>query len=145
MSRHDDALDDEADALSFGDEDDPTHVAHAPGPDSSATATDATAPAEREATGSALLVLYGVFGGAYLLFVVGWIVAAQRDTVSVANLFFEVMRQFGQFLAIASPVLWFVAAFALTRHSRPIVRILWLVVGVIVVAPWPFVFPGASA
>ena len=40
------------------------------------------------------------------------------------------MFQLGEFLAIARPALWFVAAFILTRGRKPLVRLLWLLVGV---------------
>ena len=36
-------------------------------------------------------------------------------------------------------------AFLLTRHSRPIIRFLWLVIGVLLLAPWPFILPTTGA
>jgi hypothetical protein len=50
------------------------------------------------------------------------------------------MYQFGEFLAIASPALWFGAVFLLTRGRAPLVTVLWLVIGLVVLVPWPTLF-----
>lgn len=93
---------------------------------------------------SLLLVLYGILGGVYLLYVVGWIIAVGRDTYSQASLFGEIMYQLGEFLAIASPLIWLGAVFILTRQKRPMLRVLLLVLGVIVLVPWPFILGGTA-
>lgn len=103
-------------------------------------AADEIAPA----SGSALLVVYGIFAGAYLLFVIGWVIAVGQSSVSLGNLFFEIMYQFGEFLAIASPAIWLGAVLLLTRGARPVWRILWLLLGLVLVAPWPFILGVAS-
>jgi hypothetical protein len=128
------------DALSWGDEKDPTHI------DAPAKVRDSAeaAPTVAPATSSTMLVVYGIFGGAYLLYVVGWIVAVQRDTITMPTLFAEIMYQFGEFLAIASPALWIGAVLLLTAERKPIVRLLWLVLGLLVVAPWPFILGGLA-
>ncbi|MHB1171453.1 MAG: hypothetical protein ACYCZY_02950 [Lacisediminihabitans sp.] len=124
------AGDDEA--LTWGDETDPTHV-DAP------TSTEVTEPeaVEGKAASSALLIVYGIFAGAYLLYAIGWIIAVQRNPVSFASLLPEIMYQLGEFLAIASPAIWFAAAFLLTRGRRPAIRILWLLLGALALVPWP--------
>ncbi|TQL47514.1 hypothetical protein FB562_0577 [Homoserinimonas aerilata] len=135
MSRH---PDDDDEALRW-DGDEVDHIAARPD-----TATAATADAIAPATGSALLVVYGIFAGAYLLFVVGWIIAVGQSSVSLGNLFFEIMYQFGEFLAIASPAIWLGTVLLLTRGARPVWRILWLLLGLVLVAPWPFILGAAS-
>ena len=125
-------------ALSWGDESDPTHV-DAP--------LEERMPAEADdapRTSSTMLVVYGIFGGAYLLYIVGWIIAVQRDTFTQASLFSEIMYQFGEFLAIASPAIWIGAVLLLTRDGRVLPRIVWLLVGLLLLAPWPFIL-GAFA
>ena len=120
--------------LTWGGESDPTHVdALAAGP---AKEDDIE---EAPGISSPLLVTYGVFGGVFLLFTVGWIIAVQRDTISIANPFFDVMYRLGQFLAIASPAAWFVGVLYLARGRRAGARILWLLLGVLILAPWPFI------
>jgi hypothetical protein len=101
-------------------------------------------PGDREPMSNAALISLGVFGGVYLLYVVGWIIAVQRDTITLPSLFAEIMYQFGEFLAIASPALWIGAVLLLTNGRKPIVRLLWLVLGLLVVAPWPFILGGLA-
>lgn len=95
-----------------------------------------------------LLVTYGILGGIHLIYLAGWVVALQRlNDLSgpSSDALGEVMSQFGEALAIISPVAWFAAAFMLTRGRRPVVRLLWLVAGIVVVAPWPYVLGAWTA
>lgn len=126
----------EDDALSWGDESDPTHI------DAPAD-SEASGPMITRGTSSGLLVMYGVFAGAYLLYIVGWVIAVQRDTITLPTLFGEIMYQFGEFLAIAAPAIWFAIVLALTRDRGPLARLALLVVGLVVVAPWPFILGAA--
>ena len=89
-------------------------------------------------TSSLLLVVYGVLAGVYLLYTFGWITSVVRTMLPVTDLLSGIMYQFGQFLAIASPALWLAAAVLLTRERKRVVRLLWVVLGLLVVAPWPF-------
>lgn len=121
------------DALSWGDESDPTHI------DAPAESQAVTDGASEPSTSSTMLVIYGIFAGAYLLYIVGWIIAVQGDTYTQASLFSEIMYQFGEFLAIASPAIWLGAVLMLTRGGRVLARVLWLLVGLLLLAPWPFI------
>ncbi|MET4781640.1 hypothetical protein [Glaciihabitans sp. UYNi722] len=123
-------------ALSWGGEKDPTHV-------------DSPQPAEPEpsdgaeevqpALSSVALVTFGVFGGIFLLYVVGWIIAVQRMAGSLGNPFFDFMNRLGEVLAIASPAAWFVGVLFLTRECRTFVRVLWLLLGIVILVPLPFI------
>lgn len=127
------------DALSWGD-DDPSHIA---APAASRAAGTGPAPTgDAPSASSPMLVVYGVFAGIALLYVIGWAIAVQRDTFSQASLFAEVMYQLGEFLAIASPAVWMGAVLLLTRGARTVVRVAWLVVGLLLLAPWPFILGG---
>jgi hypothetical protein len=99
--------------------------------------------AARPATPSMLLVTYGVLGGIYLIYTIGWVVVVQRLNALRAGAPSDVLADFmfalGEALAIMSPVIWFAAAFLLTRGRKPLVRLLWILVGLVVVIPWPFV------
>ena len=89
-----------------------------------------------------LLVTYGIVGGIHLIYVAGWVVGLQRlNSISVpsSDALTAIMFPLGEALAILSPVAWFAAAFVLTRSRRPIVRLLWLLAGLVVVAPWPYI------
>ncbi len=93
---------------------------------------------EGRAAASVALVVYGILVGLYAFLTVGWIVSIVRDPFSQAGLFAEIMYQFGEFLAIAAPALWFTATMTLARHRTDVVRISWLVVGGVILLPWPF-------
>jgi hypothetical protein len=128
------AADSYEEGLSWGSENDPTHV-EAPVVEHAADGTEPDEPG----MGSALLVTLGVFGGVFLLFTVGWIIGVQRSTVPSTGLFFAFMYRLGQILAIAAPATWFVGVLVLARERRAGVRILWLLLGVVLLAPWPFI------
>jgi hypothetical protein len=101
-----------------------------------------TSPAAKPQIPAALLVTYGILAGAYLIYTLGWIVSVQRYNATVVtspeplNAF---MFGLGEILAIVAPALWFVATLLLTRGRKPVVRLLALLVGLVVVVPWPFV------
>jgi hypothetical protein len=124
--------DPDAEALSWGEDADPTHI-DAP------EAQPAGAPLPRPApgTGSLLLIGYGVFAGVYLLYTIGWFGAVLRNTLTLSGLIPEIMYQFGEFLAIVAPALWLGATLLITRGRRPLVRVLCLVAGIVVLVPWP--------
>ncbi|WP_438854892.1 DNA polymerase III subunit gamma/tau [Agromyces sp. M3QZ16-3] len=106
--------------------------------------TDGDAAAGADATdaapqvGSAELVLLGVFGGAFLLYTLGWILTALRVTNSAADPVGQFMFALGLWLAVLAPALWFGVTFALTRGRVPL-RFTWLAVGAVVLLPVPFV------
>ena len=103
---------------------------------------DDVAPADADAArqpGSAELVLLGVFGGVYLLYSIGWILTATAFGAlggddPVAGFMFTL----GLWLAVLAPAFWFAMAFTATR-GRPRVRLVWLLIGAIVLVPLPFV------
>lgn len=125
-------------ALRWGDED-PSHVA---GPPASARPAAAASDDGPRPTGSAVLVAYGIVSGIALLYSIGWFIAVQRDSFVQASVFAEVMYQLGEFLAVASPLLWVAAVLLLVRADRTAVRLAWLGVGVVLLAPWPFILGG---
>ncbi|MET4584082.1 hypothetical protein ABIE21_003620 [Conyzicola nivalis] len=156
----DDADLESEEALSWDGERDASHVA---GPEpvgakpvrqrkSRAGASTGSATGGRASTGSAtdgsatdsptssfLLVTYGIVAGVYGLYTVGWITTVLRGGGTMSTILGEVMFQFGEFLAISSAPLWFASAFYLTRGSRPVVRLAWLIAGLVLLIPIPFV------
>lgn len=111
------------------------------GDDRDAAATPSAkerAPRDADTIPGPLLITYGIIAGVYLIYTLGWIITITRSATVLPSLLGEIMFQFGEFLAIASPALWFVAVLALTRGRKPLVRLLWLLVGLLVVVPWPF-------
>ena len=100
-------------------------------------------PAELAPMGNGTLIALGVFGGIYLLYAIGWIIGGARLWVfavaAVPAPFFYASLGF----AVAAPVLWFATAYLLTRSSRAWVWMAWLVAGVVLLLPWPFLMVGA--
>lgn len=148
------------DGLRWDGDDDPTlHVTPDAEPDDgpapeATEESESTAEAEQVAEedpaaagggGSVALVAYGVLGGVYALWTLGWVLGTLRlrawieqATDTVADLMF----QGSMVLAIAAPALWFLTTLAATRRKRTWQRFLWLGAGVVLLIPWPFVMVG---
>jgi hypothetical protein len=95
-------------------------------------------------TSSFLLITYGIIAGAFLIYTLGWVAVLVGPRPASSDILGEVAYWFNVGLAIASPAIWFGAAFLLTRGRKSIVRLLALLLGLVVVLPWPFVILGAS-
>ncbi|TFC41754.1 DNA polymerase III subunit gamma/tau [Cryobacterium sp. TMT1-21] len=94
---------------------------------------------------SLTLVALGVFGGVYLLYTIGWFVGVGRIQNPLVDVLGQFMFSLGLWLAVAAPAVWFAVTFWLTR-THPRARIGWLLLGVVLLAPLPFIFGnGASA
>lgn len=89
------------------------------------------------------LVTLGIMGGIFLLFTIGWVVGGLRLQGTADFLVSPVGYRFAFWLAVCAPALWFVAVLVLTRASKAWVRVLWLVAGLVLLVPWPFVMVGA--
>jgi hypothetical protein len=113
------------------------HTASSDVGEAAAETADGEAPAERRQTGSAELLILGVLAGVYLLYTVGWLLTAVRTDAPGTSLVADAMYTLGLWLAVLAPALWFGLAYAVV--SRPSRRLLWLVVGAVVLMPLPFV------
>lgn len=92
-----------------------------------------------EQMSSPMLVTLGIFGGVFLLYAVGWTISAFRpDVPPPADIVGASMFQLGQVLAILAAPAWMAATLWLTDRSKPWFRIAMLVIGVVVLLPWPF-------
>ncbi|MDJ0337332.1 hypothetical protein [Cryobacterium sp. PH31-O1] len=103
--------------------------------------SDAAEP-DGAAVSSAALVGMGILAGMYLLYSIGWFIAAARLSsqslvVSTADPVAEFMTSLGGWLAVAAPLVWFGSTFWLTM-SRPRARWVFLLLGVVVLIPFPF-------
>ena len=102
-----------------------------------------TMPGERQPMGNATLITLGILGGVYLLYAIGWIVGGLRLQGRAEYLVTDIMYQASFWLAVLAPLLWFGTVFLLTMRSQPWVRFVWLIAGVALLLPWPFVLIGA--
>ena len=100
-------------------------------------------PGEREPMGNATLITLGILGGVYLIYSIGWIIGGLRLQGRAEYLVTDVMYQGSFWLAVLAPLLWFGSVFLLTLHSKPWVRFAWLIAGVALLLPWPFIMIGA--
>ncbi|MBF4568820.1 hypothetical protein ITJ57_08555 [Plantibacter sp. VKM Ac-2880] len=95
--------------------------------------------AEREQMSSVMLVTLGIFGGVFLLYSVGWLISAFRpDAAPPSDAVGRFMFDLGQGLAVAAGPVWMAATLWLTRGGKPLVRIAMLLLGVLLILPWPF-------
>jgi len=110
-----------------------------PSPSAASSAEDAD---ERQGLGNVSLISLGVIGGIYLLYAVGWAVGGSNLRPSASFLVTDAMYLPWMWLVILAPFLWFVAVWVLTRGRATWIRIVGLVVGVVLLIPWPFVMTG---
>jgi hypothetical protein len=103
------------------------------------TATDADTPhPESPALSSVALVGMGILAGMYLLYTIGWFIGVSRIAKPATDPVAEFMFSLGAWLAVAAPLAWFGVTYWLTT-SRPRARLIWLLIGVVVLAPLPFI------
>lgn len=107
----------------------------------SAAEAEATEP---EGIGTVALVLLGILGGVYLLYTIGWILGGVGMQTKALFMLPAPLYQASMWLAALAPALWFTAALLMTRHSKDWVRVVALVVGALLLVPWPFVVAGGG-
>ncbi len=137
MTSHDD------DALSWaGDEDRLTSGAS--GKAANKRGASSVNPESQEHLGpqslsSVALVGFGIFAGIYLLFSVAWLITAMRNTKELSDVFANFMFQAGVWACVLAPAMWFGAVLFLARGKSTARHFIWLLIGVIVLIPWPYV------
>jgi hypothetical protein len=88
-------------------------------------------------------VTYGILAGIFLLYTIGWLIAAQRATGAPTDIVGGAMFTVGLWFAVLSPALWVAATFWVTRDAASArIRLIALAVGVLVLVPWPFLVGG---
>ncbi|WP_051172648.1 hypothetical protein [Microbacterium indicum] len=149
------------DALSWGGDDDPTLQVRSdeetvepegdlppelqPDPDEDEAGDDEDADEEPSGPGNLALVGYGILGGVYALWTAGWVLGSTRLLAWIeqaTSTSADVMFLASMILAIAAPIVWFVATLWLTRNRSAGARFLALAVGALLTIPWPFAMVG---
>lgn len=103
----------------------------------------------REQLPAAALVVLGLIGGVYLLYTFVWF--SWANYYSVTNSLVAqgsgslggVLQQIVFWIAPLAPAMWFVTVLVMARESRLSTRLVWLLVGAIVLLPLPM-FGGVS-
>lgn len=99
---------------------------------------DENSAADAVAASSAALIVLGVLGGVYLLYTVGWVITAGRVPNGSVDVVGGFMFDLGLWLAALAPALWFALSLWLTEVGSRW-RLFWLLLGVLVLLPVPFV------
>ncbi|HYJ50461.1 MAG TPA: DNA polymerase III subunit gamma/tau, partial [Microbacterium sp.] len=102
-----------------------------------------TMPGDRVPMGNAALISLGILGGVYLIYAIGWLIGGLRLQGRAQYLVTDIMYQGSLWLAVLAPLLWFATVFLLTLRAKPLIRFAWLIGGVVLLLPWPFVMIGA--
>jgi hypothetical protein len=85
------------------------------------------------------LLAFGVLGGIYLLFSVAWLITVLRNPTQFDDPLGNFMFVSGLWMALAAPATWFGSVLYLGRSKAAWVRLVFLVIGALVVIPWPFI------
>ncbi|KRB38123.1 hypothetical protein [Microbacterium sp. Root180] len=93
--------------------------------------------------GNAELISLGVLGGFSVLYALGWLIGGLRLQGTAEFLVAPLAYQVSLWLAVLAPLVWFATVLLLTRGGRRWVRFVWLVGGVVLLVPWPFIMVGA--
>ena len=129
----------------------PRQPAAAPAPDPAPTMARAQAPAQEETEtapaastplGNAGLVGIGMVAATFLLFAIGWVLAG-RQLLALGIPIPDVTVIALTAGAALAPPTWFVATLVLTRGWRAWQRFLVLILGVVLLVPWPLLSMGS--
>lgn len=111
-----------------------------------------TPPVAPRAVGNVTLVALGIVGGVYLLWAIGWLIGGLR-LHGVAPMLVSpdghapAPWTFGNAVSIVlgtlAPFIWLGTVILFTRRSHAWLRWLLLILGVVLLLPWPFVMVGA--
>lgn len=121
--------------------------ADAPSRASVTGASEVTAVAEDDeyqGIGTAALVGLGILGGIYLLYTVGWFLGGAGMQAKAMFMLPAPLYLASLWIAILAPGLWFASALVLTRGGKTWVRFAALIVGALLLVPWPFVVAGGG-
>ena len=89
-------------------------------------------------TNPVALVATGVFAGIYLLFAIAWLITALRDPVRFADPLAEAMFIGGLWAAVLASPAVFIGVLSFTGSRPKAIRFLLLLVGALVLVPWPY-------
>ncbi len=90
--------------------------------------------------------LTAVLGGLYVMWALAWVIGlAQQPVPQFSSRLEAALFSFGQFLAYISTPLWFVAAVWLGANWSARKRGGFLLLGLLILLPWPFILPAVLA
>lgn len=112
--------------------------------DENAATPDAVEPVAGDSTAkrplpSVVLVFYGFVAGWMALYTLGWVVVAAKSWVFGTNApLLDILTDLMLVLMSISPLLWMLTAIVATRGKRMVWTALWLLIGIVLLLPWPY-------
>ena len=106
---------------------------------------------ERDQYDNFTIVLFGVFGGLYLLYSWWWVIVARAySTINAATadgsgLVGGILQQIIFWVTPFAPLTWFLAAMLIARGKKPWVLGVALLIGAIVLVPLPMITGGGAS
>lgn len=104
----------------------------------------------RSELSNSALVLFGVFGGMYLLYTVGWFLIAQyfasanNAAASTSGIIGGILQVAIYWAAALAPAAWFATVYFLARKRRAWFFPVWLIIGLVVLLPLPLFTTGGA-
>lgn len=98
-----------------------------------------------------LLLVLGVFGGLYLLYSLGWIEIAKAYSplnevaASSSGSVGAIFQNLFFWVAPLAPISWYIVSITLTKRLSTLGPLVLMLIGAIVLFPYPFVLAGGSA
>lgn len=98
-------------------------------------------PAEAEGSSqlpSSVLIFLGIIGGWFMLYTIGWFIVARANWAVEMDTFILLMHQAQLIFVVASPALWFLTVWSVTRKKPFRHTVIWLLIGALMLLPWPY-------
>lgn len=98
-----------------------------------------------------LLLVLGVFGGIYLIYSLGWIEIAKAYSplnevaASSSGSVGAIFQNLFFWVAPLAPISWYIVSITLTKRLSTLGPLVLMLIGAVVLFPYPFVFAGGSA
>ncbi len=103
---------------------------------------DQDSPAEPPREREPRIVLTALLGGLYVMWGLAWVIGlANQPLQPMLGILDQVMVRFGEFLAYIATPLWFVVVLWLGSGWSVRARAGALLLGLLVLLPWPFILP----
>ena len=88
---------------------------------------------------SGVLVGYGAILGVFLVYTISWVTIMLKRLSTPPQPLLDGIDRAQMLLGLAGPALWVVFAFFFVRGRRWYWQTLWLVLGLVLLAPWPWI------
>lgn len=111
--------------------------------DGDVIADGATGGESRAQLSNVALVLLGLIGGLYLLFMYVWfswagaVAATNAAVVDTSGSIGGVLQQIVYYLAPFAPAFWFISVLVLCRGAKVSRMLIWLLIGLVLLVPLP--------